>query len=97
MPLIREGSSERNVDTLVPGIVKNNLPTDNMMFCTDDKHVNDIFKEGHISYNVKRSIELGLDPVQAIQMATHQCGQAFSPGRQNRFSGTGTFRRYSSD
>ena len=37
MPLIREGSSERNVDTLVPGIVKNNLPTDNMMFCTDEQ------------------------------------------------------------
>ena len=77
MPLIREGSSERNVDTLVPGIVKNNLPTDNMMFCTDDKHVNDIFKEGHISYNVKRSIELGLDPVQAIQMATINAAKHF--------------------
>ena len=77
MPLIREGSSERNVDTLVPGTVKNNLPTDNMMFCTDDKHVNDIFKEGHISYNVKRSIELGLDPVQAIQMATINAAKHF--------------------
>lgn len=77
MPLIREGSSERNVDTLVPGIVKDNLPTDNMMFCTDDKHVNDIFKEGHISYNVKRSIELGLDPVQAIQMATINAAKHF--------------------
>lgn len=47
------------------------------MFCTDDKHVNDIFKEGHISYNVKRSIELGLDPVQAIQMATINAAKHF--------------------
>ncbi len=76
-PLIREGSSERNVDTLVPGIVANHLPTDNMMFCTDDKHVNDIYKEGHISYNVKRSIALGLEPVQAIQMATINAARHF--------------------
>lgn len=77
VPLIREGSSERNVDTLVPGIVEHHIPTDNMMFCTDDKHVNDIYKEGHISYNVKRSIELGMDPVEAIQMATINAARHF--------------------
>lgn len=77
VPLIREGSSERNIDTLVPGIVEHGLCTDQMMFCTDDKHVNDIYKEGHISYNVKRSIELGLDPVEAICMATINAARHF--------------------
>ena len=37
---------------------------------TDDKHPEDILKEGHIDYNVKRAIELGIDPITAIQMAT---------------------------
>ena len=28
------------------------------MFCTDDKHLDTIENEGHISYNVRRSIQL---------------------------------------
>ncbi|HOG22826.1 MAG TPA: adenine deaminase [Flexilinea sp.] len=88
--LIREGSSERNVEELIRGIIEHNLPTDNLMFCTDDKHVNDIFREGHISYNIQKSIQMGLDPIEAIKMATihaarhfhleHQIG-SLTPGR----------------
>ncbi|MBF9016889.1 MULTISPECIES: adenine deaminase [unclassified Oceanispirochaeta] len=88
--LIREGSSERNLDTLIAGVLKHNLPTEDLLFCTDDKHVNDIVREGHISYNVQRSIELGMDPVKAIKIATintarhfrldHELG-SLAPGR----------------
>lgn len=74
---IREGSSERNVDALVQGIVKNNIPTDNIMFCTDDKHIDDIKAEGHINYNVNRAIELGLAPIKAIKMATINTAKHF--------------------
>ncbi|RKX90079.1 MAG: adenine deaminase, partial [Spirochaetes bacterium] len=88
--LIREGSSERNVDKLIAGVLENKLATDRLMFCTDDKHVNDILREGHINYNVNRSIELGMNPIQAIQMATINAARHFrvegdvgslSPGR----------------
>jgi adenine deaminase len=75
--LIREGSSERNLDTLIRGIL-------------DDKHVNDIVREGHISYNVQRSIDLGMNPVKAVKIATintarhfrldHELG-SLTPGR----------------
>lgn len=74
---IREGSSERNVDELVAGIVEHNLRTDNVMFCTDDKHAREIQVEGHINYNVSRSVELGLDPMDAIQMATVNTAKHF--------------------
>lgn len=75
--LIREGSSERNVDELVKGIVEDHLRTDNLMFCTDDKHAREIQTEGHINYNVSRAIELGLDPMDAIQMATVNTAKHF--------------------
>ncbi len=88
--LVREGSTERNVDTLMAGVIKNGLPTEDLLFCTDDKHVNDIAEEGHISYNIQRSIDLGLDPIKAIKIATinaakhfrmdHQLG-SLAPGR----------------
>lgn len=88
--LVREGSTERNVDTLIKGVIKHNLPTEDLLFCTDDKHVNDIAREGHISYNIQRSIDLGMAPIKAIKIATlnaakhfrldHQLG-SLSPGR----------------
>ena len=74
---IREGSSERNVDELVRGIIDNHLRTDNIMFCTDDKHAREIQTEGHINYNVTRAIELGLEPMDAIQMATVNAAKHF--------------------
>lgn len=75
--LIREGSSERNVDELVKGIVEEHMRTDNLMFCTDDKHAREIQTEGHINYNVSRAIELGMDPMDAIQMATVNTAKHF--------------------
>lgn len=74
---IREGSTERNVDALVKGIIDNDLPTDNIMFCTDDKHIDDIKAEGHINYNVNRAIELGLNPIKAIKIATINTAKHF--------------------
>lgn len=68
--LIREGSGERNLEAIVTGILDHKLNTDRFAFCTDDKHLDDIKREGHIDYNVRKSIELGLNPVKAIKMAT---------------------------
>lgn len=74
---IREGSSERNVDELVGGIVAEGLGTENIMFCTDDKHAREIQTEGHINYNVSRAVELGMDPMEAIRMATVNTAKHF--------------------
>lgn len=68
--LIREGSTERNLEPILSGVIREKLDTRHLMFCTDDKHPDDIRDEGHIEYMVNRAIELGLPAVQAIQMAT---------------------------
>lgn len=65
---IREGSAARNLEKLIQGV---NDHTKHMcMFCTDDKHPEDILAQGHIDYNIRKAISLGLDPITAIQMAT---------------------------
>lgn len=74
---IREGSSERNGKELLSGVAANHLSTEHLMFCTDDKHVQDIVREGHISRNVQLAIEAGIAPVQAIQMATLNTARHF--------------------
>lgn len=88
--LIREGSTERNLDLILEGVVKEGAYSQHLMFCTDDKHPDEILEEGHIDYMVNRAIELGLTPMQAIQMATINAAKHFridhlvgslSPGR----------------
>jgi len=88
--LVREGSTERNLDPIMKGVVKNGTYSHHLMFCTDDKHPDEILEEGHIDFMVNRSIELGLNPMQAIQMATINAAKHFriehlvgslSPGR----------------
>lgn len=40
------------------GIVEHHTDTSGFCFCTDDKHIEEIRKEGHINYNVKRAVQL---------------------------------------
>lgn len=65
---IREGSAAKNLDVLIRGVDEYNKHM--CMFCTDDKNPEDILKDGHIDYNVRRAIFLGMSPITAIQMAT---------------------------
>ncbi|HHY60931.1 MAG TPA: adenine deaminase [Clostridia bacterium] len=74
---IREGSTERNLDALIKGVIEHRLNVEHLAFCTDDKHANDINREGHINYNVNRAIALGLDPVKAIKIASLNCARHF--------------------
>ena len=67
---VREGSAARNLDAILTGAVKMGLPLDRFVFCTDDKHLDDIAREGHIRWNVLRAIQLGVPPGEAVKMAT---------------------------
>lgn len=68
--LVREGSACKNARDIMTGIIKNSIDTAHMAFCTDDKHLVDIHAEGTIRYHIKTCIELGMNPITAIQMAT---------------------------
>jgi adenine deaminase len=68
--LVREGSTERNLDMILRGAFGSKMDTRHLMFCTDDKHPNDIVNEGHINYMVRKAIALGYSPMEAIQMAS---------------------------
>lgn len=68
--LVREGSACKNLRDILTGVIENGIDTTNMAFCTDDKHLSDIRREGTILHNIKLAIELGMRPASAIQMAT---------------------------
>ena len=78
--MIREGSSEKNLDALLPLVNARN--TGRMMFASDDLDPTDLKSRGHINHLVKRAVAAGLDPIAAIQMATLSPAMYF--GLQNR-------------
>ena len=65
--LIREGSAAKNFEALSSLIGE--FP-DGVMFCSDDKHPNDLVK-GHINELVKRALAKGYDPVNIIRCCTY--------------------------
>ncbi len=73
--MIREGTAARNLDALMP--LLSSQYADRCMFCTDDKHPNDLLEKGHIDYIVKRAIALGADPITAIKVACHNAARYF--------------------
>lgn len=68
--LIREGTAAKNLESIIKSVIEHKLPCHQLAFCTDDKHIEDIQSQGHISYNVRKAIELGLDPIESIKIAT---------------------------
>lgn len=72
---LREGSATRNVKVLSKGITKDN--SRRLLFCTDDKHPEDIRLEGHINYNIRLAIQNGVDPITAIQMASINTAECY--------------------
>ena len=79
--LLREGSTERNLEDLLPLINAHN--SRNCSFATDDKLAGDLVNEGHIDHCVRKSIRLGLSPITAQQIAT------INPARHYRLKNLG--------
>jgi adenine deaminase len=73
--MIREGTAARNLEALV-GLLHSQY-ADRCMFCTDDKHPNDLLEKGHIDYIVKRAIAMGADPIMAIKAACENAARYF--------------------
>ncbi len=73
--MIRDGTAARNLEALAPLLCDKYV--ERCMFCTDDKHPNDLLEKGHIDYIVKKAISLGVDPIIAIKAACHNAARYF--------------------
>lgn len=68
--MIREGSSEKNLDALLPLIDEKGRNLSRLMFASDDLDPSDLFARGHINHLVARCVAAGVDPIAALRMAT---------------------------
>ena len=66
--LIREASMARNLEALLPLVVE--YGPDRIAFCTDDRDPEDIADNGHVNGMVRDAVAFGIEPADAILMAS---------------------------
>ncbi len=77
--MIREGSSEKNLDALLPLVTDKTYKR--CLLVVDDRSCADLLRDGDIDAVVRKAIHRGLDPVRAIQMATINTAEYFKLDR----------------
>ena len=73
--LIREGTTARNLDALLPLLTPTSAPF--VHFCTDDCHPETLMQDGHIDGIIKKAIARGVAPELAIPSATIHTANAY--------------------
>jgi adenine deaminase len=75
--MLRLGSGWHDVEAQLPAVTEMGLDPRHFILVTDDCHSGTLVNEGHIDRAVRLAIELGLEPVTAIQMATLNTAEHF--------------------
>ncbi|WP_075618484.1 adenine deaminase [Paenisporosarcina indica] len=73
--LIREGSAAKNLHDILPAVTEHNARR--FLFCTDDKHLDELVSEGSIDHAIRLAIAAGMVPLQAIQLATLNAAECY--------------------
>lgn len=73
--LMREGSVAKNLKDLIQVASISN--SRRICFCTDDKHIDDLIREGSIDQAIKISVNSGLKIETAIQMSTLNTAECY--------------------
>src|SRR5215211_2160871 len=71
--LIREASMARNLKALLPLVAE--YGPNRIAFCTDDRDPEDIADNGHINGMVREAVAAGIDPADAVLMASFHPAQ----------------------
>lgn len=65
------------IKTMLRAMVKRKWPAENFQLCADNISVDRLLTKGHMDWIVSLCAEMGLDPIQAIKMATLHTARAF--------------------
>ena len=76
---LREGTAAKNLETLLKGVTEYNI--NRCFFCTDDRHPEDLLKDGSVDNNVRKAIRLGMEPINALKMATINPTECYNLGK----------------
>lgn len=80
--MMREGSVARNLTECLKAITEHELDSTMCSIVTDDLHIVDVVKRGHLDESVRTALKNGIDFITAIQMVTINAARAFSLDRE---------------
>jgi adenine deaminase len=80
MIMIREGSTARNLEEILPLVHPGNSRRFSLV--SDDLHPADLCRRGHLDHLLRKVVACGVDPVTAVQMASLNPAEYF--GRRDR-------------
>ena len=78
--MLREGSQSKDLAELLPVVDDHSWPR--CLLVSDDRHPDDLLREGHMNTIVNRAMALGMEPVRALTMATWTAAKYFRLARQ---------------
>lgn len=73
--MLREGSAARDLKKLLPAVNDKNYSR--FIFCTDDRHIEDLVDEGSIDNCIRIAIDEGIDPVKAYTIASFNAANCY--------------------
>lgn len=103
---VREGSAASDLKSVIQAITRGKCDPRRFLYCTDEEDPYRLERYGNIDYKINMSIEAGLDPVKAIQIATINAAEYFkladsfgsvSPGKAADVVISGSIDRISVD
>jgi len=78
--MLREGSTAKDLRVLLPALRRENAAR--FMLCSDDRHCNDLRDEGHMDFSLRLMLDAGIDPIDAIRVASSNAARWFGiPGQ----------------
>ncbi|MBM7570635.1 adenine deaminase [Aquibacillus albus] len=81
--MIREGSAWHDVKEVIKIVTEDKVNTDHILLVTDDVYPQTLTEKGHLNHVVRRAIEEGVSPIEAIKMATLNVARYFQ--KENDF------------
>lgn len=75
--MFREGSAWHDLKEVSKAITENTVDSRFACLISDDTHPHTLLENGHLDHIVRRAIEEGIEPVEAVQMVTINCAQCF--------------------
>lgn len=74
--MLREGSATRDLVNLLPAVNSDNYHR--FLFCTDDRHIEDLIEYGSIDNCIRLAIKNGLDPIKAFTIASYNAANCYN-------------------
>ncbi|MDH3191165.1 MAG: amidohydrolase family protein [Nitrosopumilus sp.] len=79
--MIREGSIRRDLKQIIPRLISHTTHLNQLMFCSDGLDPLDMTNYGHIDHCIRESVNLGLETIDAITMASKNCFDYYNMGK----------------